>query len=327
MNCLHHYDNGRDAPEVWNRIRNNDPSLTDLVIDLFGTPTPSFYQNLAKDLQDNSNITHLTINGDKKKYIPNGMFDPIFESSKFIKTLVINSLVYEGNEMHAMLDDIFDSLIKSKNNKITKLKIFVEENIVEPLTKFLSTNIENQMLKLILQQKMGAEAASKISDELLPPNSIKELKLALMHRSTLFPESGVLLDTIGNNRSLESLCIDIRSLDPEDFDFELTIALVNILSNSKALKKLHLTINKIDRKGIKKIAMAIQKSPSLESFEFHTRLRFILPNTAEHIEDEIRKYFAKISNKLLLTKSCGYLDIKAYGYKKIKSKCVEKGKH
>jgi len=313
MNCLHHYDNGRDAPEVWNRIRNNDPSLTDLVIDLFGTPTPSFYQNLAKDLQDNSNITHLTIYGEGNiKYIPN-VFQPIFESSKFITTLEIDFWLSNTiGENRAKFDDVFDSLIKSKNNKITKLRIHVEDGNEGPLTKFLSMNImENQMLKLILQQKMGTEAASKISDELFPQNSIKEFELVL--RYTHFYEP--LLDAIGNNRFLESLRIDSCYFDQVDFNFKLTRALENILSNNKALKNLHLAIDDIDLQDLKKIAMAIQKSPSLESFRFHTNLAISSLNQ-EHIEDNIRKLFAKISNKLLLKMSYGSLYIEAYGYKK-----------
>jgi len=324
MRYLYHSENERDAPEVWNRIRNNDPSLTHLVIGLYGTPTPSFYQNLAKDLQDNSNITHLRIEGAYEiKFIPNA-FQPIFESSKFIKTLEITFWGEIIDEKRAIVDDVFDSLIKSKNN-ITKLKIYVENYIVEPLTKFLSANIENQMLKLILQQKIGAEAASKISDELLPPNSIKELELVL-HRSTLFPESVVLQEAIEHNRSLESLRIDTRHFCQEQFNFELTIALENILSNNKALKKLHLTINQIYLQDFKKFVMVIQESPSLESFQFHTNLENFLLNT-ERIEDEIKRCFAKISNKLLFTKSHGFLHIKAYGYKKVRSKCLEKGKH
>jgi len=312
MNRLCHSKNERDAPEVWNRIRNNDASLTHLRILLDGTPTASFYQNLAKDLQDNSNITHLTINGTYDiKYTPN-VFQPIFESSKFITTLEINSLGNMIDEKHAILDDVFDSLIKSKNNKITKLKNYLKDGIVEPLTKFLSTNMENQMLKLILQQKMGTEAASKISDELFPTNSIKELELVLW-KYTHFHEP--LLDAIGNNRSLESLRIDSFFFDHETFNFKLRIALENILSNNKALKKLHLIINKIDLQDLKKIAMAIHDSSSLESFQFHTKLAIFVLNT-EHIEDEIKRCFAKISNKLLLTKSYGFLYIKAYGYKK-----------
>jgi len=117
MRYLIHSKNERDAPEVWNLIRNNDPSLTHLRILLFGTPTPSFYQNLAKDLQDNSNITHLRIQGAYDiKYIPN-LFQPIFESSKFINTLEIDSLDDLMDKIHAIVDDVFDSLIKSKNNK------------------------------------------------------------------------------------------------------------------------------------------------------------------------------------------------------------------
>jgi len=135
----------------------------------------------------------------------------------------------------------------------------------------------------------------------------------VLQNSTHFYEP--LLDAIGNNRSLESLRIDSFSFDQKDFNFELAIALENILSNSKALKKLDLTIYKIDCKGIKKIAMAIQKSPSLESFQFQISLAIFVLNT-EHIEDEIKRCFAKISNKLLLTKSSGFLHIKAYGYKK-----------
>jgi len=323
MECLYHDEHEFDAPEVLNRIRHNDPSLIHLVVKLSGTPTPSFYQNLAKDLQDNSNITHLGFNGaNNKKYIPNGIFDPIFESSKFINTLEIRFFCYMIDEKHAILDDIFDSLIKSKNNKITKLKIYVEDNILGPLTKFLSANIENQMMKLILQQKMGAEAASKISDELFPPNSIKELELEL-HRSTPFPQPGALLEAIGNNRSLESLRIDFYPVNYCDFNFKLTIALENILSNNKALKKLHLTIDQINLQDLKTIVLAIRKSPSLESFRFHTYLERCFLNT-EHIEDEIKRCFAKVSNKLLLTKS---LEIEAYGYKKIRPKCVEKGKY
>ena len=317
-NCLYHSNNERYAPEVWNRIRNNDPSLTHLIIHISGIPKASFYQNLAKDLQDNSNITHLEIEGaNYVKYMPK-VFEPIFESSKFIKTLEINSLDNIGNEMFAILDDVFDSLIKSKNNKITNLKVYVAANVMESLSKFLSTNMENQMLKLILQQKIGAEATSKISDELFPTNSITELELVLPE-STPFPilAPGALLDAIGNNRSLESLRIDSYSSGQGYFNFELTTALENILSNNKALKNLHLTIDKIDLQDLKTIAMAIQKSPSLESFEFHTFLNIFLLNTG-HIEDQIRKWFAKISNKLLLKMSLDhlYLDIEAYGYKK-----------
>jgi len=314
MEYLYHDEHEFDAPEVLNRIRNNDPSLTHLVVKLSGTPTPSFYQNLAKDLQDNSNITHLTINGIYDiKYIPN-VFQPIFESSKFINTLEIDFSDDLMDKIHAIVDDVFDSLIKSKNNKITKLKIFVEENIVEPLTKFLSTNMENQMMKLILQQKMGTEAASKISDELFPPNSIKELELVL-DKSSQIPESVALLEAIGHNRSLESLRINSCSFDQVDFNFKLIIALENILSNNKSLKKLHLTIKNIDREGIKKVAMAIQKSPSLESFEFHTFLKLLLLNI-EHIKDEIRKRFAKISDMLLLTKYNRVLHIQVFKHRR-----------
>jgi len=345
MECLIHSENERYAPRVWNLIRNNDPSLTHLVLKLHSTPTPSFYQNLAKVLQDNSNITHLKIEGENYikcrpnvrltigganniKYIPNGIFQPIFESSKFIKTLTIFFPGDMGNEKHAKVDDVFDSLIKSKNNKITKLKIHVEDHIVEPLTKFLSTNImENQMLKLILQQKIGAEAASKISNELFPTNSIKELYLygdyGCVSAQTFIP----LLKAIGNNRSLESLRINsCCCFDREDFNFELIIALENILSNSKALKKLDLIFDIIDLQDLKTIVLAIQKSPSLESFQFHTDLDILFLNT-EHIKDEIKRCFAKVSNKLLLTKSHNFLEIEAYGYKKVRPKCLEKGKH
>jgi len=313
MSYLYDDENERDAPEVWNLIRNNDPSVAHLILAPTDDPAPSFYQNLAEALQYNTNIKHLRINNiNLIECIPNDIFLPIFESSNYIETLDIHTTRYDRcNDIH---DDIFRSFVKSKNNKITKLKIYLTKECAELLTTFLSANMDNQMLKLILQRTIGTEAARKISDELFPTNSVKELELCDSECSPFsISAPGALLEAIGNNRSLEYLDINLHPANHRNFNFKLAIALEKILSNNKALKKLDLKIDKIDLQDFKTILRAIQESPSLESFLLDTHLDTFFLNT-ENIEDRIKKWCAKNSKKLFLTMHLEYLHIQTYGY-------------
>jgi len=281
-------------PEKWNRIRNNDPSLTHLNIVPKDYPAPSFYQNLAEALQYNTNITHLTIASVSINMwcIPNGAFDPIFESSNYIETLEIEPLGYDDENL-AVHDDIFRSFVKSKNNKIAKLKIHLTEECVELLTTFLSANIDNQMLTLILQRTIGTEAASKISDELIPPNSIKALHLYEGNRGVSAAIFRPLLEAIGTITSLESLHIELYDFDHIDINL---IALEKILFNNKKLKRLNLEMYEIEFQDLQKIALAIQKLPSLEYLLFKALVPRNPPNNVI-IEDVIKKWFPMISNK------------------------------
>jgi len=162
------------ALEKWNRIRYNEPPVTHLIVEATDDPAPSFYENLAESLEYNTNLRHLIIDRvNLIECIPNGVFDPIFESSNYIETLKIETYYYDC----VLHDEVFRSFVKSKNNKITKLKIHLTKECMELLTTFLSADMDNQMLTLILQRTIGAEAASKISEELIPSKSIKKLYL------------------------------------------------------------------------------------------------------------------------------------------------------
>jgi len=295
---LSDYEDEEAAPEKWNCIRNNDPSVTHLILQPAPNRVPSFYQNLAEALKYNTNIAHLKIDNEYYHYhdsIPNGVFDPIFESSNYIETLEIAEHEYGDNCV--LYDDIFRSFVKSKNNKITKLKINLTEECMELLTTFLSANMDNQILKLILQRKIGTEAASKISDELFPTNSIKELYLCegdeYISTATFRP----LLEAIGTLRSLESLRIDLYQFDHKDIN--LIASLEKILFNNNKLKKLSIVNAEIELQDLEKIASAIQKLPSLESLVFHGSIHN--PPNNVIIEDVIKKRFPMISNKYNLT--------------------------
>jgi len=284
------------APEKWNRIRNNDPSVTHLVIRPTDDPEPSFYQNLAEALQYNTNITLLRIDSNTfaEWCIPNDNFLPIFESSNYIETLEIHTFKLPVH------DEVFRSFVKSKNNKIAKLQMHLTKECVELLTTFLSANvmIENQILTLILQRTIGTEAASKISEELIPSKSIKELFLHYGGSRCVSPATfRPLMEAIGTIRSLESLSIELYDFD--HIDINLIASLEKSLFNKKKLKFLSLEMNDIELQDLQKLALAIQKLPSLEALLFHASIRN--PPNNVIIEDVIKKRFTMISNKYKLT--------------------------
>jgi len=293
-------EDGEVAREKWNRIRNNDPSVTHLILRLKNNTSPSFYQNLATALHNNTNITQLSIDSTAfTKSIPQYFFLPIFESSNYIETLEICIV---GN-IH---DDVFGSLMKSKKTKITKLKIRVTNDIMGPLARFLSANmmIENQMLKLILKQKIGEEASNKISDEFFPTNSMKELYLCKGYEYISVETFRPLLEAIGTIQSLESLHIDLYNLLPrKEINSNLITSLEKMLFNNKKLKKVFLDTRKMKLQDLEKMALAFQKSPSLESLHFFKRTQCNIPIKVKN-QDEIKKWFAKISNKHKLEISC-----------------------
>jgi len=279
------------APEKWNRIRNNDPCVTHLLLE--PTFRPSFYLNLATALQYNTNITHLIIDSSDSdiQYIPSDIFDPIFESSNYIETLEIHP-----NEFN-IHDEIFRSFVKSKNNKITKLKMHLTKECAELLTTFISSNvmIENQMLKLILQRTIGTEAANKISDELFPSKSIKELYLYETYEY-LSAATRPLMEAMETIGSLESLHIDLHQFDHKDIN--LIASLEKILFKNKKLKKLDLELREKEHQDLEKIALAIQKLPTLKSLHIMASIRN--PPNNVIIEDVIEKWFPKISNKCVI---------------------------
>jgi len=301
------------ALEKWNRIRNNDPSVTYLILTPTPNRAPSFYQNLAEALQYNTNITYLKIGYDNLiECQPNGIFLPIFESSNYIETLDIDTFGDNYKDIH---DDIFRSFVKSKNNKITKLKINLAEECIEFLTTFVSSNMDKQILKLILQRTIGTEAASKISDELFPSKCIKELDLykgpEYISAATIRP----LLEAIGTLRSLESFCINLYKLDHKDIN--LIASLEKILFNNNKLKKLNLRNAAIELQDLEKLALAIQKLPSLEYLKI--RASIINLPTKVKIQDEIKKWFAKISRKCKLEFTCYEFHNKKFSRISVKS--------
>ena len=298
-----------DATKKLNIILSNDPTFTELKLTLSANPASTFFNNLAKALQHNSNIKHLSIeDGNFKKCLPNDMFVIFGGGDKYDGSLATYNVV-------------FDSLIKSKKTKIRKLTMDVREDSAEPLTKFLAANmmIENQMLKLILQPKIGAEAANKISDELYSTNSIRELHLTCLHDLSDYRS---LLEALETNRYLESLSISFYYDELSD-DFKFIAALDKILLCNKVLKKLELVMTGFDPYYLRDIAMVIQNKSSLESFRFLVSYR-----RPCNIEVDIKQWFAKISNQLHF--EFRFFDIPfetfsggAYYTIEIRSKCFE----
>ena len=236
---LSDYEDEEAAPEKWNCFRNNDPSVTHLILQPAPNQVPSFYQNLATALQYNTNITRLQID----------------------------------------------------------LKFSLTKECMELLTTFLSANVDNQMLKLILQRTIGTEAASNISDELFPSNSIKELHLRIVLDCVPAATFRPLLEAIGTIGSLESLHIDLYQFDHKVIN--LIASLKKILFYNKKLKKLYLEMNDIELQDLENIAFAIQKLPSLEAFLLDASIRNLSNNVI--IEDVIKKRFPMISKKYNLT--------------------------
>ena len=129
------------------------------------------------------------------------------------------------------------------------------------------------MLKLILQQKIGVEAAKEISDELYSTNPIMELQLDF-HEDISTSTHRSLLEALGTKTSLESLwihsvCCKYTSLSA-DSGFKFSTALEKIVLSNNRLKKLTLMTNRPElplHKHIK-ISMLVRKISSLESFRF-----------------------------------------------------------